>query len=91
MSSVVLAADNQIIHGILNRLQVLNLVEFHEKGNPSKFVQIPERFSGGDAEPLAESPDTSICVWYLKSGHSTKLSIILEFCELVWDALHSHF
>jgi hypothetical protein len=59
-SSVVLTTNYQIINGIINRLQVLNLVEFHKKMNPLKRIKVFKSYLRRKFEPLGKCPDASI-------------------------------
>jgi hypothetical protein len=66
-----LAADDEVIHRVLDGLQMLNLVEIHKESYAPETQQILERFLGRQLKPTPEGADASIGIRYLVLAHRT--------------------
>jgi hypothetical protein len=68
-----LAADDEVIHRILNGLQMLNLVEIHKKSYAPETQQIHKRFLGRQLKPPPEGADAGVGIWDLVLAHRTRI------------------
>jgi hypothetical protein len=66
-----LAADDEVIHRVLDGLQMLNLIEINEKRNALELQKVLERFLGRQLKPTPEGADASIGIRYLVLAHRT--------------------
>ena len=68
-----MAADDEIIHRILDGLQMLNLVEINEKRNALELQKVLERFLGRQLKPPPEGADAGVGIWDLVLAHRTRI------------------
>jgi len=66
-----LAADDEVIHRVLDGLQMLNLVEIHKESYAPETQQILERFLGRQLKPTPEGADAGVGIRYLVLAHRT--------------------
>jgi hypothetical protein len=66
-----LAADDEVIHRVLDGLQMLNLVEIHKESYAPETQQIHERFLGRQLKPSSEGADAGVGIRYLVLAHRT--------------------
>jgi hypothetical protein len=64
-----LAANDEVVHCILDGLQMLNLIKIDEESHSLEAKKILERFLSRHAEAPPEGTDTGIGIWDLVFAH----------------------
>ena len=74
-TSILLTINNQVVDGLVHRLQVFHIVELYQERQPLMLVQIVERRLSRHREAFAKSMHRSCKVWYLILAHSCSVSL----------------
>ena len=75
-TSILLTINNQVVDGLVHRLQVFHIVELYQERQPLILVQIIERRLSRHSEAFSKSMHRSCKEWYLILAH------ILTFFDL---------
>lgn len=64
---------HQFFDSILNGESVFNVVKFHKKFHPAKFVKVGECFAKAKAKAFRKLPDAEVRVWNLVFVHTSNI------------------